>query len=155
MHNESTVSNLLTDLLDTSRLLIDRLKMDKDYFETSNLILIEENNTIKMAINDKLAVIINTLINHTTLSLYEGDFFQRVQLHANTLFLNEKKECLRQCATLQNELPTLAKTMRVNRIVIHANLAQTKDLFCAILNKDNTNEPALYQSSGLVENQIA
>ena len=148
MSFEQVIRPLINGLLQHSRLLAEHLKLDQSYLQSNNISLIEENNTKKIEVNNALLEIINKLDSSSLLATYSGHLFERVQQYAESLAINDKKWLQNQLKTLKEEILSYNQIMQVNRTIVNANLLHSKDLFCAILNEKNINEPSVYKLSG-------
>lgn len=148
-HFEQTVRPLVNELLNNSRLLFEQLKIDQRYFEKNDISSIEASNVKKNATNNKLLAAVNALMNDSRISSYDGGLIERIQQYAQSLPPNDKKWFLRQLVILKEEIPVYNQTLHVNRTILHTNLVRTKELFCALFNSKNTNEPSIYKPSGI------
>ncbi len=150
MHESLTVFQTINSILEQSRLLVMMLKMDRNHIEKNNISLMEEANDKKIKTNNTLLNLIDSLNNNPDLSSQSGDFFERILSYAQSLSLKDQKELFFLLETLKTELPVYNQIMQVNRTIIHANLMRTKELFCAMLDKDPSHEPSIYKPSGLL-----
>ncbi len=148
MHFKQTIRPLIQSLLDNSRQLAELLKLDQSCLKTNNIDLIENNNAKKLEINQSLLDIINQLNSDPQLAILDGNLLHQLQQYAATLPVNDSQWLSQQINALTAEIPAFNQIMQVNRTVLQASLARTRDLFCSIMNLQTSGEPSVYKPSG-------